>query len=78
MYDYNNKSKGKQVKEAVPTWSQNCLFPVTIWHVWLKNLPVKKKKSSCFSSSFFFSPLLQLGYAPTQELEQEDGEEEVI
>ena len=27
MYDYNNKSSGKQVKETVPTWSQNRLFP---------------------------------------------------
>ena len=30
MYDYNNKSNGKQVKETVPTWSQNWLFPSTI------------------------------------------------
>ena len=22
-YDYNNKSNGKQVKEIIPTWSQN-------------------------------------------------------
>ena len=29
MYDYNNKSNKKQVTEAVPTWSQNCLFPAT-------------------------------------------------
>ena len=28
IYDYN-KSKGKQVKETVPTWSQNWLFPAT-------------------------------------------------
>ena len=27
MYDYNNKSNGKQVKEAVSTWSQNQLLP---------------------------------------------------
>ena len=27
MYDYNNKSDGKQVKETVPTWSQNWLSP---------------------------------------------------
>ena len=26
MYDYNNKSKGKEVKESVPTGSQNWLF----------------------------------------------------
>ena len=29
MCDYNNKSNGKQVKETVPTWSQQWLFPVT-------------------------------------------------
>ena len=27
MYDYNNKSSEKQVKETVPTWSHNLLFP---------------------------------------------------
>ena len=26
MYDYNNKSKEKQIQEAVPTWSQNWLL----------------------------------------------------
>ena len=26
LYDYNNKSNEKQVKETVPTWSQNWLF----------------------------------------------------
>ena len=26
MCDYNNKSNGKQVKETVPTWSQNWLL----------------------------------------------------
>ena len=26
MYDYNNKSKAKQIQEAVPTWSQNWLL----------------------------------------------------
>ena len=25
LYDYNNKNNGKQVKETVPTWSQNWL-----------------------------------------------------
>ena len=29
IYEYNNKSNGKQVKEAFPTWSQNWLFPST-------------------------------------------------
>ena len=24
MFDYNNRGNGKQVKETVPTWSQNC------------------------------------------------------
>lgn len=24
MFDYNNRGKGKQVKETVPTWSENC------------------------------------------------------
>ena len=27
MYDYDNKSNGKQVKETVSTWSQNQLLP---------------------------------------------------
>ena len=27
IYDYNNKSNGKQVKETVSTWSQNQLLP---------------------------------------------------
>ena len=26
LYDYGNKSKEKQVKETVPTWSQNWLL----------------------------------------------------
>ena len=26
MCDYNNKSNGKQVKEIIPTWSQNRLL----------------------------------------------------
>ena len=30
MYDYNNKSNGKQVKETVSTWSQNQLLPAPI------------------------------------------------
>ena len=30
LYDYNNKSNEKQVKETVPTWSQNWLFLVNI------------------------------------------------
>ena len=29
MRDYNNKSNGEQVKETVPTWSQQWLFPIT-------------------------------------------------
>ena len=33
MYDYNNKSNGKQVKETVPTWSQNWLFSATQWRI---------------------------------------------
>ena len=34
MYVYNNKSKEKQVKKTVPTWSQNWLFPATC-HFWV-------------------------------------------
>lgn len=30
MYDYNNKNNKKQVKETVPAWSQNWLFPAAI------------------------------------------------
>lgn len=30
MYDYNNKSSEKQVKETGPTWSHNLLFPATV------------------------------------------------
>ena len=33
MYDYNNKSNGKQVKETVPSWSQNWLFSATQWRI---------------------------------------------
>lgn len=29
MIDYNNKGKGKQVKETVPLWSKDWLFPAT-------------------------------------------------
>ena len=29
IHDYNNKSNVKQVKETVPTWIQNWLFPAT-------------------------------------------------
>ena len=42
MYDYNNKSNEKQVKETVPTWNQNQLFPATILDV----APLSQSQSS--------------------------------
>ena len=33
MYDYNNKSNGKKVKETVSSWSQNWLFSATQWRI---------------------------------------------
>ena len=32
MYDYNNNSNKKQVKETVPTWSQNWFLSATVPH----------------------------------------------
>jgi len=32
MYAYKNNSNEKQVKETVPTWSQNWFFSATILH----------------------------------------------
>ena len=62
MYDYNNKSKGKQVQEAVPAWSQNRLLPATTQGKWHKSLPVP----------------LQLVRAPAQGLAQKGGGEGAV
>ena len=34
LYDYNNNSNDKQVKETVETWSQTSFFSATLFHVW--------------------------------------------
>jgi len=53
MFDYNKKSNKKQVRETVPTWSQNWLFPATEFklnsngHLELEHSPVISNNADC-------------------------------